>query len=384
MSYLNRLGNFILATATLVGTIIGVGMFGLPYVATKSGLGVTLAYLFILGCVVALVHLVYGEIVLRTQAQHRLIGYAEIYLGKLGKLAATMIFLITLYLALLVYLLVGGEFLKIVFSGWLDFSAVTWAVILGIFGFAVIFKGLRLTGVLEFFMSLALLVLIGGLLIYGAGFIDSKNLSFSIMGNDWFLPYGVILFSLSGGSAIPEIRNFFKGKSAGSFKKAIICGTMIPAIVYAIFIIAVVGISGANTSSEAVNGLKSFLGSSFARYGALVGFLAVITSFFTLGLNLKNSFNLDFKLPHWLSFVLTAAIPMILFFLGWGNFISILSLTGAVMGGLEGILLVAIWSRARIRSNRNPEYSLTLRPFIKYGLAIVFLAGIIYELMYTF
>lgn len=374
--------NFILAVSTLIGTIIGVGMFGLPYAAARAGWGLTLVYLAVLGAVVTLMHLIYGEIVLRTKTKHRLVGYAEIYLGRSGKFLGSAIFFVTLYLALLAYLIIGGEFLSVILSGWWDVSPAGGAVLVALLGFGVVFRGLKLTGALEFIMAAVLVVLILILSGYAFKFLRAESFSFFNPGGDFFLPWGVILFSLAGGSAIPEIRNFFTRGRGHILKTVIIIGTFVPVLVYAFFITAVLRLSGASTSPEALAGLAPVLGSTFVKYGAVMGFLAVITSFFTIGLNIQNSFRLDFGLSKLSSRVLTAAVPLALFFYGYKNFISILSFTGAVLGGLEGLLLLAIWRRSRKKGDRNPEYSLNLGVSLRFVLAAVFVLGIIYQLIY--
>ncbi len=373
--------NFIFAVATLVGTIIGVGMFGLPYVASQVGLKATLFYLVILAAVVTLLHLIYGEIILRTKEKHRLAGYAEIYLGAKGKWLASIIFFSSLYLALLAYLLVGGEFLSLALSGWVDISANAASLILAGVGFGVVFKGIKLTGFFELLMTFILLAMIFGLIFYGAIFMDSKNLIFSGDTVNWFLPYGIILFALSGGSAIPEIRSFFNSGKTW-YKKAIILGTLTPAVVYAIFIITVLGISGSSTSPEAISGLTPFFGDNIIKYGAWAGFLAVITSFFTMGLNIKHSFLFDFKLSKKISFLLTAAVPLFLFLMGLNDFIRILSWAGSVLGGFEGLLLIWIWRKAKKAGTRSPEYSLKLPRALQYVLVLMFAAGIFYQFIY--
>lgn len=379
----SRTTNFILAVSTLVGTIIGVGMFGLPYAASRSGAAVALAYLLVLGAVVTCLHLIYGEIVLRTGERHRLVGYARLYLGRWGKLAASVIFFVTLYLALWVYLLVGGEFLSTALSGWLDFSAEKGSLILAALGFFVIFKGVRLAGVFEFLMTLVLLAMIVGLVIYGQGLVAKENWTLSPASlADWFLPYGVVLFALAGGSAVPEIRSLFRAGQASVLKRAIIWGTWLPVSVYIVFVLTVVGISGGATSAEAIKGLSPFLGASVVRYGAAIGFLAVITSFFTVGLNIKNSFRFDLGLSPGVSFILTAAVPLILFWLGWSDFIKIISVGGAVLGGLEGLLLLAIWRRAKRRGGRQPEYSLSLGRVILAAIVLVLVLGVVYQMVY--
>ena len=80
--------NSLYAFATLTGTIIGVGLFSLPYITSRVGIWVMLGYLLVLGTVVLMVHLMYGEITLRTDAVCRLPGYAGRYLGNWAKVLA--------------------------------------------------------------------------------------------------------------------------------------------------------------------------------------------------------------------------------------------------------------------------------------------------------
>src|SRR3989339_612129 len=90
-------GNFFYAVAILIGMIIGAGIFGIPYVVAQAGFAVGLFYLVLLGGAVMLLHLFYGEIVLRTKQEHRLIGYAAKYLGKEAKKIATLTVLFEYY-----------------------------------------------------------------------------------------------------------------------------------------------------------------------------------------------------------------------------------------------------------------------------------------------
>ncbi len=374
--------NFILAFSTLAGTIIGVGMFGLPYVASRAGIVPMAINILLLSLVVTLLHLIYGEIILRTNGKHRMIGYAQIYFGSTGKFIATIIFFITLYLALLAYLLVGSEFLRTFFAGWIDLSNGGWALVMATIGYFMIFKGIKISGYFDVLMTFVLISLILGITAYGSDKINISNLVSFSGSSDWFLPYGVILFALAGGSAIPEIRSLFVGSSAKLLKKAIIFGTIIPALVYLVFSATVFGISGANTSKEAVSGLIPFLGDGFVKYGAMVGFLAVITSFFTIGLAIKNSLIFDFKLSGSASLALTALVPMVFYFLGFSDFIKIFSVSGAILGGCEALLLLAIWLKARKKGQRTPEYSVNLEKIFVFILAIAFLAGMVYEVIY--
>ena len=56
-----EISKLVYAVSTLAGTIIGVGLFGLPYVALQVGFWVVLGYFFVLTFVAILVHSFFGE-----------------------------------------------------------------------------------------------------------------------------------------------------------------------------------------------------------------------------------------------------------------------------------------------------------------------------------
>ena len=130
------------AIATLIGMIIGAGTFGIPYVFARTGFIIGFFYLLILGYAVLQVHLFYGEIILRTEEPHRLVGYANKYLGNWAKRLATGTVLLEYYGSLLVYIILGGQFLNIVLGRWLGGSEILWALIFFAVGASVVFFGI--------------------------------------------------------------------------------------------------------------------------------------------------------------------------------------------------------------------------------------------------
>jgi len=286
--------NFFYATAILIGTIVGAGMFGIPYVVAQSGFLIGAIFLLILTAVSLLLHLIYGEIVCRTQEKHRLVGYAGYYLGEKGKIIITFSFLLGLYGALLVYIIISGEFLSAIFSPLIGGSAFIYSLIFFIIGALVIFKGLILIERIELIMALFLILVVFLIFFTGLPHLDISNLK-TINLKYFFLPYGVILWALGGGSAIPEIKEVLK-TDGKKYKKIIILGTIIPAILYLLFMFIVVGVAGANTTPEAIQGLIGSLGKEIIILGAIFGVLAAITSFFVIGLCLKKVFWYDYKI----------------------------------------------------------------------------------------
>jgi tyrosine-specific transport protein len=373
-------GNFLCAVATLVGMIIGAGIFGIPYAVAQAGFFTGVFYLLLIGAAVVLVHLFYGEVVLRTNQPHRLVGYAGKYLGRRAKKIATLTVLFEYYGSLLAYLILGGDFLMIIFGSWLGGSKNLWAVIFFIVGAGLILYGVRSLAKNELFLVGLLLLTLSILLVIGSPWVDLDNLKGFNLKNS-FLPYGVILFSLAGSVAIPEVRNIMKGQER-KMKKAIIWGTVIPIIFYLFFALVIVGVTGLCTSEDAIGSLASLLGNKVVMLGAVFGILAILTSFLVLGHGLEEIFHDDFRLNKKVSLALALLVPLAAYLLGLRSFVLIIGIVGALVSGLDGILTILIYFKAKKMGDRHPEYQIKSGSFWGWILIFVFSLGIIYQLVY--
>ncbi len=287
--------NFIYPVATLAGTIIGAGIFALPYITLKVGIEVMLGYFLILGGLTTLIHLLFGEVALKTPDFLRLPGYAKIYLGNWGKKIATISTILGFYGAILAYLIIGGEFLKNLLSPIFGGNTVFYTILYFFLGAILIYFGIRVIAKVEFWGMVLFFIILIAIFFRGFPLFRIENLfAFGGGAKDLFLPYGPILFSLWGASAIPEVEELL-GKNKNLLKKIILVSILISALVYLLFIFMVLGITGNDTSLEAISGLKIFLG-GFVSLAFLFGILTTFTSFLSIYLTLSNTFWYDFKL----------------------------------------------------------------------------------------
>lgn len=369
---------WICAVSILIGTIVGAGTFGLPFVFAQSGFTTGIFYLIILTGVVLLVHLAYGEIILRTPGSHRLVGYAEKYLGPRAKIFTTIVALFEYYGSLLAYMLLGGEFLRIIFSRFFNGPDYFWVLIFFAVGMAFVGLGMKFISGGELFMTLGMVAVVGLIIFKGGPLINYEYFS----GVNWrqlFLPYGVMLFALAGSVAVPEMRNLLTGQER-RLKPAIFWGTIIPAVLYFFFVWSVLGISGPQTSEDAISGLVPHLGVWVVQAGAIFGFLAIFTSFLVLGCSLKSIFIKDYHLPGSISLFLVCLVPLAAYFAGIHSFILVIGFIGAVASGLDGLMTVLIFLRAKAKGARRPEYSLAGGRFIANFLIFIFSLGLIASL----
>ena len=376
--------SFVLALSTLVGTIIGAGFFGVPFVVAKSGFVPAVFYFLVLGAAVTLLHLFFGEIALRTKKRARLIGYSAAYLGNLGKGIATLSTLFGIVGALLVYVIIGGSFLHILLGEIVGVSSFWFSILFWMLLSLFIVRGIQLIAKAEFFMNIMLFVTIFVVFLFAAPHIKVEN--FSLIHMDYvFLPYGVILFGLAGWSAIPEIADFFKSrKEKRTLDNLIVWAGVITTLLSFVFSLFVVGVSGKATSPDALQGLIPFLGKEVIALGAVFGLVAIAASSLVLGNYLKNSLRHDFNLSYMLSVGIAVFSPIALFLLGFREFIAVLGLVGIVIGIVEGTLIVLAYQKAKKLGDRSPEYSLRIPQILPYLVLFVIIGGAIAELFFTY
>jgi amino acid permease len=372
--------NKIKALVTLTGTVIGVGFFSLPYITSKVGIWLMLFYFLIIGTIVILTSLIYGEIVLRTKGQHRFPGYAEKYLGQTGKLIAFVASGLALTGAILAYLVVGGGFLAALFGPIFGGSYFLYVLIYFSLGAILIYFGINSIARTEFFLLILFFVVLG--LIFWCGF-SSINIGYLFVFDSkyLFLPYGAVLFSLSTAGVIPELKEILRDNPA-SLKKVIFLGILIAILTYLFFIFIITGITGSNTSTEAIIGLKNFLGDGIVSLALAFGLLTTFTSFLTLGLTLKKVLWYDFKLKKGLSWALACFTPLLLFVLGFKDFIVIISFVGGIALAVRVIITILIYLRVKTKGDLKPVYSLKLPRFLIYSLILFFVLGIVYQIIY--
>jgi len=377
----SRIKNQISAISTIIGTMIGVGIFGIPYVLVRAGFIFGIFYFLLLGFMVVLVNLFYGEIILRTKGSHRLVGYAQIYLGKWGKRITTFSNIAGFYGSLLAYIIIGGQFLFLLLSPIFGGTNEIYSLIFFIVCSFLILVGLVLIAEAELIMNIFLFLTFAIIFIFSFFKLNITNfLTFNL--KEFFLPYGVILFALGSLSAIPEANEVLEGNNQ-QFKKIIKWGTIIPIIITFFFALLIVGVVGERVTPEAIASFKEILGPQFYALGIFFGFLAVITSFLVIGLNLKRLYVFDYKLKNFSAWILSMFIPLLIFLFGSKDFIKVISITGGILGGLDGLLVSLIYLKAKEKGERTPEYNLKESRILPYFVMVIFSLGILYEIYYS-
>jgi tyrosine-specific transport protein len=369
------------AISILLGTVVGAGIFGIPYIVGKSGIVPGLFYFLVLASVSLLLHLFFGEAFLRTKESCRLPGLAQKYLGGWGNVFAMISVAVGLIGALLAYLILSGDFLKILFGPALGGSVFYLTLGFWLLISYFIFRGIKVVASIELLSNIIFFLMTVAILFICLPAVDFHNIKI-FDASQIFLPFGVILFSLIGWSAIPEIIEFLKTRQEiAKIKKAILGATVLVVPFYIIFTLAVLGVSGQGVSQDSLSGLSPFLGRKIIIFGALAGLVTLADSILVIGVHLKNTLIYDLKISNIFASLLVCGLPFLMFLLGFRNFIGTLGIVGTLVGVIEGLLIILIFRKAKTMGNRQPEYSLKTPSFLLYFLMAILILGAISQFL---
>lgn len=337
---------FLEAVLILSGMIIGAGMFGIPYAFSRAGFWLGVFELILLAALVTGAHLAYGEVVLRTNTFHRMPGYARIYLGKIPAALAWLSAIFGILGALLAYLILSGVFLHTAFAPfWAGSRELFWAAATAALGALITVWPLRKEALVNGILTALLIVFVIILSLRLEPFAQAPNLA-GFRPENFFVPYGVLLFALTGGTVIPDLITFL-GRNKKRARRAIVIGTLIPAALYFFFALAVVGAAGERVSEDALSGLRPFLGEAAVRTGSIIGFLAVFTSYIVLSGSFRQLLRLDAGNKKRRAWLVASLAPFLLYVLGFQSFIVVIAAVGTVAVGADILLTLAMYFHLR-------------------------------------
>lgn len=346
----------------LSGTTIGAGVFALPYVFSKSGWLPSLVGLIFLGIIVSLLNFFYARITIKTDGDHQLVGYVRKYLGEKWSWLSIATFIMSMNGVLMAYVVLGGEFLSLALGQLPSSFYAVWFYFLGVILFSRNFKSLSKLS------TWLTIILIGLMLVIPFGlfkFVQPTILPL-ITSTPLFF-WGAALFSLAGFTVVPEVEEALRG-SPKKIKKAVVIGSWIPVLFYLPFTFSIWGTCGAATTADAFSCLIAY-SPQLARLGAIVGLIALLTSFISLGNALKEVYFRDLSIEKTKAKIIAIIPAFFAIFLSTTKFIDLVSFTGAVSLTISACLICLIYAKAYKESR-----------WLAWLIAFVFALGAVAEI----
>lgn len=363
------------AVAMIVGTTIGAGILGMPYAISRVGLLFGIILIVSIGFLAMGVNLLVGEVSARTNGSLQIVGLTRRYLGAKGGALMTFIFYLQLFVILTVYIIGMGGIASEFFWG----GPLFWGIVVWMLGSMIVFKGINAIKTVEFVLTGIIFLTILIISFLAMPHIQVEFVRYSNLGA-FFVPYGVVLFSLSGVGTIPAAYRLLQGKNE-DFKRAIVISTSVAMVVYIVFTTLVVGVLGNGTTEIATLGLGRALGTPMFYTANVFAFLAMMTSFIMGGMQLRDSMEWDFQFPYLRATSIALLVPLSIFLLGLRQFIFAINIVGGIFMSLQMFMLVLVYWRAKQSGDMEPaKYNIHHALLISAFTLIAFSIGAAYSL----
>lgn len=306
--------------AILIGTLVGAGVLGLPYAASKVGLIPSIGILF----GVMLLMLFTAFIVLKLSAERggaQMSTIAHNSLGKGGGWVMYISIMIMGFGAFLAYISGMGS----IFSNLFGINEIIGALLFWVVASIVIYSGLEASGKTELVMNLLLLALFIGVTGMLIPYSKLENALYVDLGGV-FSMIGVVIFAFGFHTVIPDV---YRG--LGSYKKTkkvVVLAFLIPTVVYAVFMIVFLMTFGKDTPQVATQGLKTVYNELGNIVGNALPLVAITTSYIGLGLAQQSNSKEFLNMKKPVAWALTVGPPVIIYIAGVRNFADVLSFAG--------------------------------------------------------
>lgn len=366
-----RIPPAVIGVGTMLGYIVGVGIFGVPYAYVRGGVWWGVGVTVLAGIVLSLIHLMFAQLLAVSGGEMREVGIVGRYLGGRWRAVALGAATLGIYGGLLAYTIAAGRFADVLMPAPLQFGSEAWSYLCFAVFMAFLAPGRAAMVRVEAILTFVLLAAIVGVLAVVAPHVQPENIT-------WLAPrgivgvFGVAVYALGGIAAVPTVLEVMAGNRRGG-QRAVVIGTLLALALTVAFGLVVAGASGLRTTEEAVRGLIPVTGEGIVRLAALFGLMGIATSFLPLATYLHDVYRLDLKVPTWSAWLLTLLPPLLLFASGERSFIRVIGFTGAVLVGIGNFLL--IWSYLRARRTLPVQKRALLR--VPEGAAVCAAAVVI-------
>ncbi len=322
-----------LGAALLIGTIIGAGVFSLPYSYSLSGFP-----LGVLSLIIAEILLIITSLLLVEMGRkgEEIPDIIERYLGKFGKYMTSLSLILLAVGAISAYNRGIGESFEVLIG-------IDGKIIMAFIAFFVAFlsyKGVRSVVGSEGLLVVFLILFMVFLTLIALPDIKVENLKY-INPRYFFYALGASIFAASGYSAVPEL---LKIEDKRKCVVAVLLAHLFVFILYFSFSMAFVGKFGKSVRQIAVENLEGYI----KEIGLLTAAMAMLTSYISLAFVLYNVYKDSLRIPWYFSMLLTFVLPYIIAFFSRAGFADIISMTGGIAMPLTGLLVgLAYWKHSK-------------------------------------
>lgn len=364
--------NLIESILIIISTIIGLGVFVLPYAFLKSGIFYWLWFVLVILSFFIL-HFAYSEIIFQVKKKHNLPGLAAEILGEKFKKYIWFIDFTGTQLVFWAYLIAIPNILNPIIS--IDPFFIK--LLTAIFVILIIFLKINPFTKLDSLLSILLLLIFIFLTINFLPQIKIENIT-HISPTNPLISYGILIFSFTGYSSLQIVYDLI-GIDKKKFFIINLVSLLLVGLLYALFTISIVGILGNKVSPETTSALKGTIADEFLTLIVILALLNIFTTFIALAFYLKRGLITDFNLNENLSWFLTSLPILIFSFLAFNNLAKLISTIGSLFIGFNVIVIFICYLKLKQKDFFVLPKSLILLSTLFYVIGLII--GILAEFL---
>lgn len=326
--------------AIIVAATIGDGIFALPYVFSQAGWLLGMLYIAFLAAIVITTHAVYLKTLEQVGEKQRLLGLARKYFGEAGFWFGFVAIVAGLLMGFIIFLILGAQFLRLLIPAlpYLPALAIVWLVLA-----VPALLGNRRVIPLEVGSAIFVACLIVFVFLTSHPATAFASIP-AIAPQNFFLPFGVVLFSLAGWTSIEPV---YESMKRGDKKKIpwglLAVGTIAAGALYLMFALGIIS-SAPHITTDTVSGLAAW--PTWKKdLVALLGLAAIVACSMPISHEIRNALEKDLRWNRVTSGAIVVGLPLIAVLLGFTNFLVIVSVAGGVFIGMQYFLMLIVGRR---------------------------------------
>lgn len=344
--------SLIRSTLTVIGTIIGAGLFGLPAMFARLGLWYGSLLFVGMSAVVLVTHLLLVELTLAEKIQRRMPGFVARWLGPWGGRVAGIVYPAQIIGADIAYILLGGAFLDLAARQFgIAIHPILWQWLFWVVMAYIVYRNLAFVAKVEAWATWLLLAALLSLTLLITP--HAVQMVPDLQVGSWVLGFGIILFALTGFTVIPEAVELV-GRNRKLAWLAVSAGTLFSAVVSWFFGVRMYEATG-GVLTDALAYI-SVIPPTWLWLLPVFGFLAVATSFITCTEDFQASLMYDLGWDERAAWGVVVGAPLAISMVLKQEFIAIASFVGAVFVGTSGLLIAL--AAARLGASRRRRFLL--------------------------
>jgi amino acid permease len=368
----------------LMGSVIGAWFFWLPHIVREVWIIPSILIISAVGILAVIVHLLLAEVSLSLPGNKNIIELGDALFPKNLATIHTRVAIFQFFFGILIYVILAWWFIQTLGNTiglHIHHARATCIYVIIIWGMSLSKFQTSLT-----IDKVIVGVLISSILLLAMGALWQWNyilMNLSHTSSPRLL-YSVALLSFIGINAVPLLHTF-TGNDVKRTSSIISSSGMLVTSLAIIFTLAVVSLSGPNTTADVTHGLLTTQGAARAGIASIMWLAAIISSHIPVMEHLLDIFVSDAHTSRINGRWILTLLPLLIYLYFDLDFITLLGNVGGILSGLLAMLVCLL--NIRLHTTKQKVHTISMLPYDQVWSWVVFCIcgiGVLYTIFHLF